>query len=292
MQFRLAITFALFVLAAPGCFFHGGYPNGYYAPGPSVVPQTPSNGFPSGPFYQPGGTYTAPMNGSPTYVPQNSPGTGGPTLSNPGSNPTYDSPSGSNGNAPGFNPETPSGGKTVPSPDDGTSYERGTQRPTLMPTSSSNSSATEPEDETPFTQTESRRLPRNSYDSPDAFADTETEFERPAVRQTSSVAANDEEIQFANAPSRAKASPYGHHPEFNWVQGTVDYDDDSKTWSIMYDDHPKASDQLGGDLTLADHPMLTRLNPGDAVRMEGSIDENETDGRGKPVFRVTRFKKQ
>ena len=258
-----------------------------------MVPQQPS-GIPSGPFYTPGGTYGAPVNPGPTYVPQNSPGSGGPTPifspTNPGATPTYDNSPGSGGNAPGFN-ETPQGGK-VPDPSDDAGFERGTQRPQLTPTSSSNSSITEPEDETPFTQKETRRLPQaSSYDPAASLTDTENEFEAPEVRQISSTESGDEDVQFAASSARVKPSPYGHDPEFTWVQGKVEFDKATKTWYITYDDHPPASDQLGGDLPLADHPMLARLRTGDMVRMEGAIDESEADARGKPVYQVSRFKK-
>ena len=71
----------------------------------------------------------------------------------------------------------------------------------------------------------------------------------------------------------------------------MDFDAATKTWFVMYDNHPQAADPFGGDLTLADHPLLARLKPGNAVRIEGALDETEGDARGKPVFRMTRFKK-
>jgi len=288
MQFRYAFTVGLLAVTASGCF-HGGYPNGgYYSPGPSVVPQQPSTGFPGAPFYG------SPMNGSP-YVPGNSPGTGGPTpiYTNPGggSNGTYESPSGSNGNSPGFNETAPSGSKSVPLPADDPSMERGTQRPQLTPTSSMSPNQTE-FDESPVMNAESRRRPRPEYDATASVVEEEEDvFQAPSVRQTSSVEDAAEEVQFADAPQRVRAIPYGHHPEFEWVQGVVDYDDATRTWSILYDDQPKATDQLGGDLTLAPHPELKRLQSGMVVRMEGSIDETVGDSRGKPVFRVAKLKK-
>jgi hypothetical protein len=291
MQFRFVFTAGLFVFTTTGCFFHG-YSNGY-GPGPYVVPQQPGS---PGPYYGPGGPYSSPMNGSPTYVPGNSPGVGGPTPiytpANPpgGSTGTYESPSGSNGNTPGFNPESPAGGKTVPLPGDDPSFDRNTQRPQLTPTSSTSSSVMEAE-ELPIAQVESRRIPQSSYDSSEPQSDEEVEFQTPSVRQASRLEGSDGEVQFADAPARARAIPFGHHPQFKWVQGTVDFDDVSNTWSIMYDDHPKATDQLGGDLTLADHPKLGGLRAGDVVRFEGAIDDQVEDARGKPVFRMTSFKK-
>lgn len=287
MQFRFSFTVGLLVLTTSGCFFHGGYPNGYYSPGPSVLPQQPSTGFPGAPYY---GT---PMNGSP-YIPGNSPGNGSPTpiYTSPGggSTGTYETPQGSNGNSPGFNETPPAGGKSVPLPADDPSLERGTQRPQLTPTSSTSPSRMDL-DETPVMQVESRRLPQSNYDSNGSVAEEEELFQAPSVRQTSGIEVTSEEVQFADAPTRVRAIPYGHHPDFEWLQGVVEFDDATRTWAILYDDHPPATDQLGGDLTLAPHPELKRLQSGDVVRIEGSIDEQVGDSRGKPVFRVAKLKK-
>lgn len=285
MQFRIAFLIGLSLLGASGCFCHGGYPNGYYAPGPSVLPSQPSTGFPSGPYYQPGGTYTAPMNNGPVYVPGNPSGTTTPTT--PSTPPTYDSSPSTNGNSPTFNPETPAG---VPVPDDSTGFERGTQRPTLTPTTSSTSSPVEEEEQTPFSQSESRRSPQTQYDAGDSVVESESLFEPPSIRQTSSSSENEDDVQLANVSGRVRPVAYGHHPDFRWIQGVVDYDKESKSWFIMYDDQPLESDQFGGDLTLADHPLLSRLKPGDVVRIEGTLDSEE-DSRGKPVYQMTRVNK-
>jgi hypothetical protein len=290
MQYRNAITLGLVFLAAPGCAFHG-YPNGYYGPGTSVVP--PSSGFPSGPFYQPGGTYSAPLNGGPIYTPSGTPGTSpgvapgttSPTPATPGLNPTYDnSTPATNGNSPGFNENPPN--RTVPPPDDDGSFNRGTQRPSLTPTSSTSNS--EPDEETPFSQTESRRSPRPSYAASELIVESDTQFEPPEVRQTSSYDGNTE-VQFASVPERAKGPAYGHDPKYRWVQGVVEYDEASEAWFIMYDE--QATDQFGGDLALANHRLLKQLKSGDAVRIEGSLDDTELDSRGKPMFRLTQVKK-
>lgn len=285
MQFRIALLVGLSLLGVSGCFCHGGYPNGYYAPGSNVLPQQPS----SGPYYQPGGTYSAPMNNGPVYIPSNPSGTNGPTPTTPSTPPTYDNSPSTNGNSPTFNPETPSG---VPVPDDSTGFERdSSQRPTLTPTTSSNNSSLEEAEETPFTQSESRRLPQASYESEDSLVDTNSRFEPPSIRQVSNTSNSDDDIQFANASAQSRPVAFGHHPDFRWVQGTVDYDKESKSWFIMYDDQPQESDQFGGDLTLGDHTLLSRFQPGDTVRIEGSLDSTEEDSRGKPVYRMSRFKK-
>ena len=86
--------------------------------------------------------------------------------------------------------------------------------------------------------------------------------------------------------------PYGHDAQFQWIKGVLDYDDANKTWVIMYDDNPSPADRLGGELTLAEHRLLERVRPNDAVRIEGSFDQFEKDANGKPVYLITRLKKQ
>ena len=290
MRIHFICAVMLLVLATPGCCFRGGYPAGYYAPGPSVVPQQPSTGFPGGPFYQPGGTYPYPTNGATPYVPGTSPS--GPTLMPPGNSggsTTYESPSGSTGSAPTFNPETPAGDK-VPLPGDDPGFERGSAKPTLRPTTSS----VEPQDAPSMVQNESRPRPRPSADTSVNLPEADDPFEAPAVRQASATDTADDDVQFADskpAVTRGVPKPYAHDPEWNWVQGVVDYDPESKTWMLMYDDSPDKADQLGGVITLVDHPALSKLRTGDAVRIEGSVDENVGDSRNMPVFRIAKTKK-
>ena len=129
MRNRFTFIIGLIFLAMPGCAYHGGYyPNGYYGPGPSVLPAQPWTGYPSGPVYQPGspvyqpggpvyqqpgtqpgGAFPTPLNGNSPYTPGN-PGTGPGGVGQPNYTPadpnapsTYGNPPGGN-NAPTFNP--------------------------------------------------------------------------------------------------------------------------------------------------------------------------------------------
>ncbi|WP_373649804.1 hypothetical protein [Schlesneria sp. DSM 10557] len=293
MHCRLIMSVGLLTLMASGCMLHG-YPPGTYGSSPYVVPAQPSGSYPSGPVYQPGGTYTAPMNGAP-YVPGNSPGVTTPTpLSPPGYStptPTYEAPT--NGNSPTFSPEpeSPRGRNAVPLPEDDPS-ERGTNRSTLTPTSHFDPS----EDSTPFTQQESRRRTQ-AYDEESTVNsdDQEIEFEEPEIRQASGE--EDDEtsgIQYSREFGRTARKPVrngGHHPQFRWVEGSVDYDESTKEWIVIYDKNPSASDQLGGVITLADTPALGRLRSGDLIRCEGELDGTTGDSRQLPVFRMNTFKR-
>lgn len=294
MRFRLMLSVGLLNLVSSGCLFHG-YPNGTYGSSPYVVPAQPSGSYPSGPVYQPGGTYTAPMNGAP-YVPGTTPGTTTPTPLYPPSNPnptptpTYEPPAGSNGNQPTFNPEAPSRG-TVPLPEDDPAYDRSSNRPTLTPTSQ----VDHDEESTPFSQQESRRRQQPYVESTASAEEEHIEFMEPEIKQTSGADEDFNEVRYANdlneSPRHGRRG-HGHHPQFRWVEGTVDYDADTKEWIIIYDTNPAASDQLGGVVTLADAPILGRLRSGDHIRGEGSLDESTGDSRQLPVFRMTDFKRR
>jgi hypothetical protein len=297
MRIRFQYFVWMFVLATPGCLFHGGYPNGYngsYGAGPSVLPP-PQWGYPTQPstqpFYTPGGAPTFQPGGSPT--PLDGGNNGGTPSSNPSDWNTPQKTYGNDGgnNAPTFNPTTP-GTREVPDPLDDPNSTRGptSQAPGLTPTTSARTK--------PSSVSNSSYVDDNSNRQPRDFADenaTESDitFDAPLVRP---VSGNDEgDVQQANRTtlsSPESSRPYGHDPEFQWIKGVVAYDETTETWLIMYDDNPRPSDKLGGELTLAEHPSLKSLRPGDKVRVSGALDEVEADSRGKPYYQITRLKKQ
>lgn len=291
MRNRFALSVAILLLALPGCLHPWGYyPNGYYGPGPSVLPSQPWNAYPNQPGFQPGvpinqpgGTYPTPIDGSNPYVPGSTPGTN-PYTPNSNSPSTYGDPG--SGNQPGFN-STPgnTGGSSVPQPgdDDFNRQPAGSQRPTITPTSSQKES----EEPSPFDDKETRRERR--FDNTQV-ADTDPPFESP-VRQASGSDTNGADVQLAN--QQAEAVPvsfktYANDPKFAWVQGIVEYDDQNSLWVVMYSDRPRPTDPYGGELTLADDPELSRLRSGEVYRIYGSLDQTERDARGRPLFQMTK----
>lgn len=306
MRNRFAFVVATIFLGMSGCLYHGGYyPNGYYG-GPSVLPSQPWTGYPSGPNYQPGGaypsgpiyqpgapttqpgTYPTPIDGTNPYVPANpgtTPGAQPYSPSDPNQPSTYGTPSGGNTGAPTFNPNNPG---TVPNPgdDDFNRSGGGAQRPTISPTSGARGGDKVRDDLSFPSGPDSSRLERKFQEPLEMEADTP--FEQPVI-QASATGGSD--VRFAD--QQAEATPltvkvYSSDPQFQWVQGVLEYDDPSNTWVIMYNDNPRASDQYGGELTLADDPSLARFRSGDVVRIYGSIDPSERDSRRKPVYRMTR----
>ena len=87
-------------------------------------------------------------------------------------------------------------------------------------------------------------------------------------------------------------NPFGHDTAgFRYLRGLVSYDDESRSWSIIYNDKPSRDDEYGGVFTLADHPGLTVLNDNDVVYIEGHVSETLTDAYGKPRYIVEHLNK-
>ena len=283
MRNRFVIIVGVFALAAPGCLYHGN-PYGYYGPGPSVMPQQPWPSYPAGtyPSYGPN-----PYGNGGTYTPSNQPTTIQPTPVDPGSPDTYKP----GGNAPNFDPSRPSdSGGNVPDPDPTDDRgPTGSNSPSLTPTNTSrrsNNSRVEDDVSTPFEQDSSTRLPRSFANEAVTEADEE-EFQSPVMQTSGSDDGNTLQANRETLPAKI----YRHSPRFDWLTGYVEYDEDAKVWVIMYDDNPKPSDKLGGEVTLADHPNLRSLQDNDAVRVDGYLDRSLQDTRGLPVFRITKLKK-
>lgn len=88
------------------------------------------------------------------------------------------------------------------------------------------------------------------------------------------------------AAQQAGLNPYDYDPSHHWLRGVVDYDPSDKTWNLIYDVTPDRDDPFAGSITLADDPRLSVLKNDDVVLVEGSIDYNKRDRRGKPRYRI------
>ena len=306
MRNRFKFVAWIIVVAAPGCLFHGGYPNGYYNNGYYGTPQ-PQYGYPTGPgsapYYTPGAPTFQPGGGSnPTPINGGSPTNSGdpnsngqpgnaPNWNNSAPNNTYDNNNGGSNSAPKFDPN----GVGVPDPADEPVGTRppSTQRPTgLTPTSGASTRSRRNNDQSQVFDQEDQRQRPASFDN-EEVVEAEGAYEQPIIRQASGSDDNDfQETKRVPRTSQTSAKPYGHDPQFRWLKGVVEYDENSQIWVIMYDDNPKPSDQLGGELMLGNHKSLGQLQSGDKVIIEGMFDDSETDSRGKPVYQIQRLQKQ
>lgn len=75
---------------------------------------------------------------------------------------------------------------------------------------------------------------------------------------------------------------------YRWLQGVLNYHDESRTWSITY--NRSQNDPFLGDLTLlVDAHLVSGLQPGTAVQVQGQLDKTVLDTRGRATYRVSQI---
>ena len=83
-------------------------------------------------------------------------------------------------------------------------------------------------------------------------------------------------------------SPYDYDPvSYSSLRGVVDFDEEDNSWHIIYNVTPNEKDKLGGGVRLLPHPALKTLRNGDVVLIEGKVDYENLDRRGKPQYRIS-----
>jgi hypothetical protein len=98
-------------------------------------------------------------------------------------------------------------------------------------------------------------------------------------------------FESSDAASMHRPNPYAFDSEsYKWLRGVLDYDAVDKRWHITYSNNPQDKDTYGGSLTLADNPQLEEkfLN-NDVVLVDGSVDVNQRDRFGKPVYKIRKI---
>ncbi len=279
------------LVSVAGCFPYG-YQNSPGPYGQYPPPQylgTPAYTVPPGQPYAPGGSIP-PTSGGPTLLPPNT--NPQPTYDNNGNKINWDN------NAPPFNPAAPNGtsGGTSGGNSGGTSGNRGTvpdpgtledpasSGPAASNTKLTPTSGAQRVDSNPF---ERESNSNNGEPAEPARLDTEPDpFEPP--QRVSSTEGMPAVIQRVNhETSGGELKPDGRdldHANPQWLRGKVDYDEQERTWQIIYAANPDPRDQNGGSLTLGNHPALARCRTGDIVFVKGAVDNSQTDLRGKPIY--------
>lgn len=276
------LFFASLLAPMAGCYSPGNMsPGPYGQPYQPVYPGNPGYTMPPGQPYVPGGTPMQPGLGGPTPLPVTPPNGSPPS--------TYDNNGGAaNGggiqfqDAPAFSP-TPTtppadpGRGAVPDPvDDINGGGPAAERPTLSPTSAQ-------EFDSPFEQ--ESRAPQMA---PPARVGSEPElFEPPdRVQSLNEGTGTIRRVSF-ETPAAQSPNPFGRdrkNANPQWLRGIVSFDPRTRSWELIYSGNPDPHDPNGGSLTLANHPSLSKCRDGDVVLVEGAIDGEQTDQRGKPLY--------
>ncbi len=94
----------------------------------------------------------------------------------------------------------------------------------------------------------------------------------------------------ADESSVKRPNPYAYdRNNHSWLRGVVDYDEQDKSWHLIYDLTPDSQDEYGGDITLIDDTRLDFIQNDDVVLVEGRIDSSIRDSFGKPCYRVKKI---
>ncbi len=90
----------------------------------------------------------------------------------------------------------------------------------------------------------------------------------------------------ADAVAASRPLSYGFDTMgYRWIQGVLNFHEESKTWSVTYD--RRQEDSYQGDLTLqVESDRLMNLKPGVAVHVQGQVDKVTLDSRGRATYRV------
>jgi len=85
--------------------------------------------------------------------------------------------------------------------------------------------------------------------------------------------------------------PYGRASNGQaWFRGVVDFDEQDRTWYLIYNPEPDANDERGGIVTLMEHPALQYLKSDDTVLVEGNFNQLETDRYGNAKYQINLVK--
>lgn len=86
-------------------------------------------------------------------------------------------------------------------------------------------------------------------------------------------------------------NPHDHDRNaWRWIRGTVDYDEEDKSWYLIYNLTPDEHDRHQGGLTLLGDPVvLGALHDGDVVQVEGEVHKAVEGFRHSSVFHVEKL---
>ncbi len=253
------------VAPIPDPAYSGGMGPNPYNPGPGGVIPAPFPNVPNGPI----GAY-----------PQGA-DTSGDSLGSPGQFPGASSPP---------RPKVPSDRPALP-PDDASYFNQGGATPPRTKGAAPPSKEIGgPEDFNSDTSTGAEKATqklKTMENKPITGAQIDNIEFAPPVAQHVPGAGQSGIIQTSQHVNGGELRPYGRAQNGRaWFRGLVDYDEQEKSWYLIYNPEPDASDKHGGTISLVDHPHLKLFTPDDVVLVEGDFDLSETDHYGNPKYRA------
>ena len=295
----------------PAPYGYSTYP-GYYAP--------PNQGFvaPPGSPMSPGITYPPPQLGPPAM-----PGNGGNWGPTPSISPGPMSPGpmtpgpmtpGPMTPLPGGPPQSYNGGSAtfsdpkigsarqpeIPVPEPVDPGPRVSPGPAGQPPPDQNTSPFGSDGEKPFGQGTQMQVPKRDDGGPQAVAaDGPEPFEAPlerggkpdsgvvavAAKTVDGMTADGKTVDSKRAANSANRYDYDR-TSYSYLRGVVDFNTRDKSWNIIYSPNPDPNDKYGGAFQLVDNSKLNTLHDGDVVFIQGRVNPQQVDVRGKPKYEI------
>jgi hypothetical protein len=90
-----------------------------------------------------------------------------------------------------------------------------------------------------------------------------------------------------STPANEAPSKYGYQSEYNWITGKLERSATSGEWKLRYIPIDGDTDQNGGSVLIANPELLDQFQPGDFVRLEGSmVAATNASGAHAPTYRI------
>jgi hypothetical protein len=92
-----------------------------------------------------------------------------------------------------------------------------------------------------------------------------------------------------SSPTPHVAELFGHHEQYLWLRGQLEYSATDKRWKLRYIPHDAAEgrmDNYGGSVVLIAGETLNNFSPGDFVMVQGRLGEQGADKGYAPLYHV------
>lgn len=168
--------------------------------------------------------------------------------------------------------------------------------PAAGSTGASDKQVPEPRDPSPTTSLEEPAIRTSESESPKVsrVATDDPVFLKP-------VASNDGELKPDSGVVAASMKGSGgsfdedarfdHETQYRWLQGVAEYDPQRKTWHLIYDMSPTATDRLGGEVTLGGRLPFQMTDSNQYFRIHGSFDSSRLDQLAKPIYTISKVER-
>jgi hypothetical protein len=144
--------------------------------------------------------------------------------------------------------------------------------------------------EKPFDKGAQMQVPKRDDGGPQSVAEAGPEpFEAPLEREVkpdSGIVAVAAKTADGKTPTESRNRYDYDRTSYSYLRGVLDFNSRDNSWHIIYSPKPEPRDKYGGAFQLVDHPKLKTLHDGDVVFIQGRVNLQQLDPRGKPKYEI------